>query len=61
MDLLLKGTLHSHNKLTWMKTSVSTCYVVVEAFENGLWIKTCKEIAKNKQYSDAVLDICQLN
>ena len=60
-DLLLKGTLHSHNKLTWMKTSVVTCYVVVEAFESDLWIKTCQETAKNKRYSEAVFGICQLN
>jgi len=60
-DLLLKGTLHSHNKLTWMKTSVVTCYVVVEAFESDLWIKTCQETAKNKRYTEAVFGICQLN
>ena len=58
-DLFLKGTLHSHKKLTWVKTSVATSYVVVEAFESDVWIETCQEIAKNKRYTDAVFDISQ--
>ena len=45
---LAKSRLHSHNGLTWMKTSVVTWWFVSEAFKNDLWIKTCQEIEIKK-------------